>query len=63
MAHAKGQDTVDTTKRVTLNRLQCEGLTVGEYFLRYMIDSPADLATSIRFTVGKAASTGFSRQV
>ena len=56
MSPADGQDTVDTTKKVTLNQLQCERLTEGEYVLQYMIDSPAGPAASMKFTVVKAGS-------
>lgn len=56
MSPADGQDTVDTTKKVTLNQLQCETLTEGEYVLQYMIDSPAGPAASMKFTVVKAGS-------
>jgi hypothetical protein len=55
MSPADGQDTVDTTKKVTLNQLQCEALTEGEYVLQYMIDSPAGPAASMKFTVVKAS--------
>ncbi|MBQ7909738.1 MAG: hypothetical protein IJ363_02980 [Clostridia bacterium] len=56
MSPAEGKDTVDTTKKVTLNQLQCEALTEGEYVLQYMIDSPAGPAASMKFTVVKAGS-------
>lgn len=56
MSPAEGQDTVDTTKKVTLRQLNCEALTEGEYVLQYMIDSPAGPAASMKFTVVKAGS-------
>lgn len=54
MSPAEGQDTVDTTKKVSLQQLQCAALTEGEYVLQYMIDSPAGPAASMKFTVVKA---------
>ena len=56
MSPADGQDTVDTTRKVSLQQLQCEALTEGEYVLQYMIDSPAGPAASMKFTVVKAGS-------
>ena len=56
MSPAEGQDTVDTTRKVTLQQLQCAALSEGEYVLQYMIDSPAGPAASMKFTVVKAGS-------
>ena len=51
MSPAKGQDTVDTTHKVSLRQLNCEALTEGEYVLQYIID--AGTAASMKFTVVK----------